>query len=163
MKHALIALPFAAAIAGCATDFPRNMPLVFGESITVGVGVGTSTAEGGGDFTLGVKTRDVAVIPVVTYDHAGNPIPLRAENDEKSKAGQVAQDNNGVATTTTNPKEKIVLRDAFSVLGVFSTDTSATSKTVGIGKFFATGAAAQRIAEGFSGCLEKNGCSGAGK
>lgn len=148
----------ALALSGCASDMPRNMPLVFGESITVGIGVGASAADNGGDFTLGFKSKDIAVIPVVVYDQAGNPTLVQAENDERNQAAKAVQGAGDSKTTTTKPAEKVSSKDALSVLGVFSTDTSGTGRSVGIGKFFATGAAAQRIAEGFSNCLEKNGC-----
>ncbi|MBI2305843.1 MAG: hypothetical protein HYU78_00940 [Rhodocyclales bacterium] len=160
MMKSLSLAAVALTVAGCATDVPRNMPLVFGESISVGISVGTPAADGGGEFTLGFKSRDIAVIPVVVYDNAGNPQRLRAENDQKEAVEKSETKRAEGTLTTTQPKKEITSKDAFSVLGVFSTDTSAQSKTVGIGKFFATGTAAQRLADGFSKCLEKNGCSG---
>lgn len=147
MKHALIALPFAAVLAGCATDFPKNMPLVFGESITVGIGIGATAADQGADFTLGFKSRDVAVIPVVAYDSAGNPVRLQATVSDVTPAqGAAAQ---GGAT---------INRDSFSVLGQFGSTTDGSGRRVGLGKFFATGAAAQQLSAGFAKCLETESC-----
>jgi hypothetical protein len=40
--------------------------------------------------------------------------------------------------------------DALSVLGQFSVDTNSKTADVGLGKFFATGLAAQKLADGFS-------------
>jgi hypothetical protein len=153
--------PLAAlTLAGCATELPKNMPLVFGESITVGIGVGATTADQGMDFTLGFKSRDVAIIPVVAYDQAGAPQRLNAENREDSKSDKSTQSDGKTTVDTARPERSTESKDAFSVLGVFSTDTSATTKTTGIGKFFATGTAAQRIADGFSQCLASGGCDG---
>lgn len=101
------------------------------------------------------------MIPVVTYDSAGNQQPLRAENEERKTADKSELKKTDGTLTKTNPSKELSSKDSLSVLGVFSTDTSAQTRTVGIGKFFATGAAAQRLAEGFSLCLAVNGCSGA--
>lgn len=147
MKHALIALPLIAALAGCATDFPKNMPLVFGESITVGIGVGATAADQGADFTLGVKTRDVAVIPVVAYDAAGKPERLEATVSSNTPA----EGGTDQAGTTIN-------RDSFSVLGQFGSTTDGSGRRVGLGKFFATGAAAQQLSAGFAKCLANENC-----
>lgn len=123
-----LALPI---LTGCAETIPKNMPLVFAETISVGINVGASTTEQGGDFSLGFKSKDVAVVPVVTLDKDGKPVPIESKSAEGQKT----------------------MNDAYSVLGQFSSDTSAAGRNVGLGKFFATGQAAVRLSDGFSNCL----------
>jgi len=137
-KTALLALPL---IAGCA-EMPQNMPLVFAETISVGIGVGATTVDQGASFNLGFQSKDVAIVPIISYDKAGNAQPMRAENDQTTAGGGSKS------------------QDAFSVIGTFSSDTSGNTKTVGLGKFFATGTAAQRLADGFSKCLAAGTCDG---
>lgn len=145
-KVAFVPLAAIALLSGCATDLPRNMPLVFGESITVGIGIGATTADQGADFTLGFKSRDVAIIPVVAYDNAGNPQKIQATVAETA------------ASQGTNPGGKTVNADSYSVLGQFGTTADGSGKRVGLGKFFATGAAAQQLSAGFANCLSNNDC-----
>lgn len=112
----------AAGSAGCAST--AEMPLVFGQTHTVGISMGASAADQGGEFTLGYRDRNVAVVPVVTSGPNG-PSPLRA----------TATDGHA---------------DALSVLGQFEVNSDATARKVGLGKFFATGLAAKVLADGFS-------------
>jgi len=129
----LSSLIFAGAATGC-TSVPTNMPLVFGETLTVGISIAGTTVDQGADFTLGFKSKDVAVIPVSVLKTDGSVEKLKAT---------------GVAGTP-----PVIVDDAYSVIGQFSTDTSTTGQKVGLGKFFATGQAAQFLAEGFKAQLK---------
>lgn len=153
-------------LVGCASDLPRNMPLVFGESITFGVGIGTSTADQGVDLTLGFKSRDVAIIPVLTYEKDGKLVPLQSEVTEKI-THEESTDTGGDRKITKKPVSKAINKDAYSVIGQFGSITDGSSKRVGLNKFFATGVAAQQLSEGFAECLKKDNCgsnqAGAGK
>ena len=111
-------------LAGCATP-TGPLPLVFGESLTFGVSIGTSTADQGVDMTLGFKSRDIAVVPVISAD--GKSIE------------SVVEGKTGGKTT-----------DSYSVLGQFNNTTEGTGAKVGLGKFFATGTAAAVLADGFA-------------
>ena len=135
MNKTMPAIVAMLALSGCA-EMPKNMPLLFGESITVGISIGASAADQGGDFTLGFRSKDVAVIPVVAYDKDGKPVPIYAEVTD---------------STGTN-------KDSYSVLGQFGSTTDGTGRRVGLGKFFATGAAALQLSEGFADCLKKDNC-----
>ena len=47
---------------GCASP-KANIPLVFGQSHTVGISIGGSAADQGVDFTLGYKDKELWVSP----------------------------------------------------------------------------------------------------
>jgi hypothetical protein len=123
------------ALAGCATDPGRNMPLVFGQTQTLGISIGTSTTDPGVDLTLGFKARDIAVVPVTVVQADGGSTLIKS--------------------TATDGYQ-----DAFSVLGQFeaSAKGEGTGATAGLGKFFATGMAAKKLADGFAGKLSGQAC-----
>jgi hypothetical protein len=116
-------LMFASALAGCAST--AELPLVFGQTHTVGISMGASTTDQGGEFTLGYRDRNVAIVPVVMSSGA-------------SGATQLSATATGGFT------------DALSVLGQFEVNSDATARKIGLGKFFATGLAAKVLADGFS-------------
>ena len=130
-----------AVLAGCS-EVPKNMPLVFGETITFGVGISGSTADQGVDVTLGLKTKNIAVVPVTMETSGGDRKQLTAN----LQAGH---------------------QDALSTLAQFESKTEAgTTATIGLGKFFATGLAASQLAEGFKyalGGYPPAGAAGEGK
>lgn len=129
--------------AGCS-ELP-NPPLVFGQTHTVGITIAGSPAEQGGELTLGYRDRDLAFIPVSVTQNDGSRTQL-----ESHVFGNRA---------SAAPPDK----DAFSVLGQFEVSTEGRQAKVGLGKFFATGIAARRLADGFACALSdgtENGCSG---
>jgi hypothetical protein len=120
----LVPCTLAMALAGCYSS--QNPPLVFLQATTVGISAGATGSTGTPELALGYRDVDLALVPVT--DEFGKPI--RGESP----------------TGTKQPKFK----DAMSVFGQFQVDTSAGTKTsAGLGKFFATGLAAQAIADGF--------------
>jgi len=124
----------ALASAGCATN--RAMPLLFAQSQTLGVSIGGTAQEQGAELTLGYRDSDIAVVPVSVPQAGGTNTQLNASG--------------GCDTDT----------DAFSVLGQFKAETNAKSAKVGLGKFFATGIAARRLADGFAGKKDGGGAPG---
>ena len=135
MKPALIVV--SALLAGCAAN-QANTPLFFGEMITFGVGIGSTAADQGADLTIGFKSRDVAIVPIAFSNGSANTA-VGAEID------------NPPAANSPGRKSK----DAYSVLGQFNSETSASSRKVGLGKFFATGMAAQVLSQGFADDMRK--------
>lgn len=127
LRKSILALAIPAALAGCAST---NMPLVFGESITVGIGISATTGDQGADFTLGYKSRDVAIIPVSVLKTDGSVEKLQAN-----------------VSNTDAPAGSSL--DAYSVIGQFEAKTGQQGHQVDLGKFFATGVAAQVLSEGF--------------
>jgi len=125
MKHHLSLLTAFAALglAGCATS--QNMPLIFGQSHTVGIAISGSATDQGADFTLGYRDRDFAVVPVTVKQNNGDSTQVKA----------IASADH---------------QDALSVLGQFEVTSSTNSANVGLGKFFATGIAAKTLADGFA-------------
>jgi hypothetical protein len=129
-----------AALAGCATG-NGEAPLVFGSTNVLGVSIGGSVADTGGEFVVGYKGLDLAVIPV-------SAVQSGTEKFIGATAGS------GHA-------------DSYSVIGQFSAEAgrSADGANAGLGKFFATGIAARNIASGFArkmGAYGRTSVSGCG-
>ncbi len=122
-------IPLVALLGGCASS-GTSMPLVFGQSHTVGLSIGGSAADQGVDLTLGYKDKDIAIVPVTVAQKGG------ANTQIKSSAGAGHE-------------------DALSVLGQFELNSDAKQADVGLGKFFATGIAAKTLADGFKEKLSK--------
>jgi hypothetical protein len=94
-----------------------------------------STTTQGAELTLGYRDFDIAIVPVAVTDGAG----------------QIALIQGDVRGTGTDRG-----KDALSVFGHFGATTEAgTTAKIGLGKFFATGLAAQHLAVGFAEQLEK--------
>jgi len=137
--QALLLSGVALACAGCATNQP--VPLLFAQSQTLGVSIGGTAQEQGVDMTLGFRDRNLAIVPVSTPQAGGTYTQL---------AAKVTADDNASGS------------DAFSVLGQFDANTDAKTAKVGLGKFFATGIAARRLADGFSRRLANEGGNAGG-
>ena len=120
-----------AALSVAACGNLRGANLVFGQQHTVGLSIGGSTTDRGAELTLGYKDRDIAVVPVaVDQPSDGMLIPIQS---------------------TTTGEGGQPFRDSQSVLGQFSVNGGANpGPQFGLGKFFATGMAAQKLADGFA-------------
>lgn len=120
------------SVAACT----NNNHLIFGQNHVIGFELaGPSPEQAGGALTLAYKDRNIAIVPVTVRHDNGHYMPVGGINAEKTP--------NSVS-------------DAYSVLGQFEFSGGNEGKTrVGLGKFFATGIAAQKLAEGFAGHLTK--------
>jgi hypothetical protein len=98
----------------------EHAPLLFGQAHSVGVNVGTNPANQTPEISVGYKDVDIALIPTI-----GGSGP------------------NGLIQGSTSADH-----DAYSTFGQF--DVTAKGAEVGLGKFFATGIAARRLADGFA-------------
>jgi hypothetical protein len=141
MKETTIAaLSIAAAVAalsGCSS----SPSLVFGQSHTVGITMGGAASEAGAELSIGYKDRDIAVVPVAIVAKDGTL------NKDGMVSSQVSSENTDGYDT-----------DSLSVLGQFQVDANTKDGTAGLGKFFATGLAAQKLADGFSCKLSGDKC-----
>lgn len=114
------------ALTGCGSTFP----LIFADKTSVGIDI--SGSEQGVDIALGFKTKSMSIIPVAVR--------------EKNKG------IDGQKTTEIVPLQakKGDQTDAYSTFGNFTVDTNAegvpVSAKIGLGRFFATGMAADSIA-----------------
>ncbi|WP_141699137.1 hypothetical protein [Candidatus Thiosymbion oneisti] len=134
MKHTIIVACLSALglLSGCASINP-NMPLVFGQSHAFGLSVTGSTLNQGIGFTIGYQDKDIALIPVTVKQPHGEYAMIKSNTRDGH-------------------------RDALSVLGQFDSNSKVGSNAnpntleanVGLGKFFATGIAAQKLADGFA-------------
>lgn len=117
--------------------------VVFGQAHTVGISAGQAPGAAAPEFVLGYKDANVALLPAAVKDATGNPTPLGG-------------------TTKGGGSE---FGETFSVFGQFSANSALGGQQnpdVGLGKFFATGIAAQKLASGFacnvSGGTDKSHC-----
>lgn len=143
----LAAVSGSLILGGCADQ--QYMPLVFGQSDTLGISISGSTTEQGAELTLGYKGRNIAIIPVVVKQADGTVINVFAtRKGGTNKEGGTNAD----------------FVDALSVFGQFEAAASGGTATgtqpavqASLGKFFATGLAALNISEGFAKKLENEG------
>ena len=120
----LIVCGAASVLAGCST-YP-NAPLVFYQATTVGISASTTGSSATPELSLGYRDTDVALVPVTDQN------------------GQQIRGRNPTGTGGT------YFSDAMSVFGQFQVNANAgTATNAGLGKFFATGLAAQDLAAGF--------------
>lgn len=112
-------------LVGCAST--GESPLIFGQSNTIGISIGASVADQGGDLILGYKGHNFAVVPVTVGQPDGASIQIGAAQGPG-------------------------FSDAYSVLGQFEARAKSTtaSQNAGLGTFFATGLAAAKLAGGFA-------------
>ncbi len=110
----------------------KNPPLLFGQSQSVGITISGSTTDQGAELTLGYRDRNFAIIPVTVRHGSGDSTQIIAD----AGAG---------------------FQDALSVIGQFEVNAKAQTPEVSLGKFFATGIAAQKLADGFAAKLGYKG------
>lgn len=120
-----------AVLAGCGNA--DSVHLVFGQQNVVGLDITASAPEQGGSLSLGFKDKNIAVIPVAV------------------ESGTLKDGSKYKLLGSTNKESADKRRsDAYSTLGQFELNSGKDgSLSVGLGKFFATGIAAQKLAEGF--------------
>lgn len=104
-------------------------PLVFAQTNTLGIGISTSVAEQGVQFSLGYTGRDIAFVPVMIRSADGSSRRLGGRH---SARGSVTEYED----------------DALSVFGQFKVDTATETVQFGLRRFFTTGMAARRLTEG---------------
>jgi hypothetical protein len=119
-RNVLLALFASSALSGCASQL--DPPLIFVQTHSVGITAATTGGQATPELTVGYRDVDVALVPV-------------------TKAGLPIQSVNGTG-----------FQDALSVFGQF--EVGVAEKTgvlpgVSLGKFFATGTAASRLADGY--------------
>jgi hypothetical protein len=126
-----------AALAGLglsACGNIRGADLIFGQQETVGLTISGSAPQQGGGLTLGYASLDIAIVPVVV-ETASGAVVVKGETKTLDDKGATAGG----------------LSDALSTIGQFELDTGAnTLVSAGLAKFFATGNAAQVLAQGFA-------------
>jgi hypothetical protein len=97
-----------------------DVPLLFVQTTSVGITAAATGGQAAPELTVGYRDVDVALVPVTKGDVA-------------------------ITSTSTNQ-----FRDALSVFGQFSVGANgATTPNANLGKFFATGTAASKLAEGY--------------
>jgi hypothetical protein len=95
-------------------------PLIFVQTTSVGITAATTSGQATPELTVGYRDVDVAVVPVTKGD-----LPILSRNGGTQ------------------------FQEALSVFGQFSVGANGTAPNATLGKFFATGAAASKLAEGY--------------
>lgn len=126
IKTLAILLPVSLAVSACGNLESTN--LVFGQSESIGLKIAGSGPQQNAELSLGYSGDNIAIVPAATRDAAGN-LTIISSSIRGMQNGQ----------------------DALSTLGNFELETGDnTVVSVGLGKFFATGSAAQVLAQGFA-------------
>lgn len=128
------------ALAGCVDAEKATAPLIFGQGHTIGLSVTPSATGAGGEVVFGFRDANIAVVPTLVPGRAPTARPDGAETYDHK-----------LVSIGASPAEEV---DAYSTFGQF--DFSSEGAKIGLGKFFATGVAAQHLARGF-------GCGAAGE
>ncbi|MEP3847717.1 MAG: hypothetical protein ABJM43_20415 [Paracoccaceae bacterium] len=121
-------LSLSIVLTGCENLEDR---VVFAQAHTVGISVSQSQTAPTPEFVVGYKDTNVALLPTVARDSSGKTTTL----------GGVSKNQGSEFNET------------FSVFGQFQANAAskqAGSPDVSLGKFFATGLAAQKLAAGFA-------------
>lgn len=126
-----------ASPAATASDRPYQSPLVYARTDVFGLDIGGAVAEQGMQFTMGYRTRNLALIPVVMVG-AGGWVTKLVGGDMPA-----------------NADDKPDVTDSFSVLGQFKADTETRKVSFGFERFFATGVAAQHLAHGMEESIQQ--------
>lgn len=138
-----------ALLCGCTP--PESSPLVFTQGVTVGINVGSSaTNPSVPELAVGLKQANAAVVPTVIP----KDVPLGFKDNRRiaGHGGQISSNLPGAS----EPLEG--LEDALSTFGSFSGQTQVNE--VNLGVFFATGVAAQNLADGFRCAASDNAAHG---
>lgn len=113
-----------------AADRPYQKPLIYARTDVFGFDISGSSAEQGANFTLGYSSNNLALVPVFA----------------PSGGLRVSGLFGGIGDVPNS-------RDAYSVLGQFKADTNTKALGFGIERYFATGIAAQNLAQGLRAAL----------
>jgi hypothetical protein len=131
-RNVLLALFASSVLSGCASTL--DPPLVFVQTTSVGITAASSGGQATPELTVGYRDVDVALVPVTK-----GALPIGSSTPGKNGA----------------------FEDAYSVLGQFDVGASVTPG-ITLGKFFATGTAASKLAEGYRCQLGAKGRTDAG-
>lgn len=105
-------------LSGCNT---ADTPLIFGKANTFGASVSATAPDQGGSVVLGYRSANIAIVPVVARDASGRVVK-------------------------TTSRLQGTAEDAYSTFAHFEASASVPAKAC-LGDTFATGLAAQRIAQ----------------
>lgn len=143
--------------------------LIFGQQHVVGLSIGGSVPEQGGALTLGLRDLDIAIIPVAIKNEDGTYEMIKAETYnptvkttryKEQEADSLVEEKDGKITDSFSTIGNFELKGAANTGGTGTANTgggaaSTVGPSVGLGKFFATGNAAQILADGFRTKLSK--------
>ncbi|MBL4639737.1 MAG: hypothetical protein JKY57_04330 [Kordiimonadaceae bacterium] len=137
----------ASSIAGCAQMTRHSNTLVFGTNTSIGVNVGTDATQTP-TIQIGFQRQEAALVPLLanTSESGSNLVPCPAslvDNNPK------APPSGCLFVATSYEGGEITNKDAYSVLASFGGKAkgSGTGAEIAVAQYFATGVAAQQLAE----------------
>lgn len=138
MKKLVCFASVLVATVGCSNS---SSPLYFGQNTTYGAAVGGTAAAGGlPELTVGYRQANVAIVPTVIP----GDVKL-GKNGNESRTIFATQDQRSAVGGATDGSSDGNRTDAYSTFGSFKASTKTNGITLGV--FFATGVAAQTLAE----------------
>lgn len=146
-KSVIVSLPVILSVAGCTPQ--TNLPLIFGQTETVGITANAGTTQQSGELTFGYRDIDVAIVPTTITDKSGQVQQLKAEIMEQGPTG-CTHDTDGLSVLGQFDVEVDKKADAAQKGDSATTAPTGTTPQVTLGKFFATGNAAKRLSDGFA-------------
>jgi hypothetical protein len=133
-RKVIFAVFVSSVLSGCASQL--DTPLIFVQTHSVGITAATTGGQATPELTVGYRDVDVAIVPVTKGD---------------------------IQVGSSTPGKNGAFEDAYSVLGQFDVGASvAPGSGITLGKFFATGTAASKLAEGYRCQLGAKGRTDAG-
>jgi hypothetical protein len=115
---AIVAIICGFGLSGCHTG---DGPLLFGKVNTFGASISATAPDQGGNVVVGYRSANIAVVPVMARDSSGRVVRTTARLQGTAE-------------------------DAFSTFAHFEASVGTPAKAC-LGDTFATGLAAQRIAQ----------------
>ena len=168
MRYSGIGLVSLAILAAGCVQQPHNNVLLFGTDTKVALDVSSSATSGGApQITLGYRRAEAVWMPLVVNDYTctgtqSGQCTAQTAYETTSSAGVVtnrkpAEYTGSTTTTTTSADGKtnkvVEERDAYSVFASFGAKfageatPTGSEASGGLAQFFATGVAAQRLAQ----------------
>ena len=153
------------SLAAC-NPLTDNEQLIFGQSHSVGLNIDVTAPNQGVKLSLGFQDYDLAIVPVL-----GTVENFDADGNRVSKMEAVAHAIRGCESPRADEQDEQIedvstrvqdhcSKDTLSVFGYFGLDAGSSPERtagVGLGKFFATGFAADSVAKGFEAYLGGGG------
>lgn len=145
-RAAAFTLMAGLALGGCSSLGDHNDVLLFGTDTKFALDVSADATSGGTpSVTLGYKRKEAVWMPLLTNGPCRNPSPPAYCSDPK-------RDTEASRYIGSAGEAKDARKDAYSVFASFGANLKGDANgsahaTVGLAQFFATGIAAQKLAE----------------
>jgi len=148
------------ALSGCTDFHHENQLLFFGQTDTFGIELDGSAPNQGVTFSFGYRGHNFAIIPVLANDYPELADGQSLDKDQEPDAEVSSWAQRPCSEEQSKKNPNMCGKDTYSVFGQFeaasrvNSDGTEQKVEASLGKFFATGFAAQELASGFKKKLE---------